>query len=112
MLLRLFLEAERMNAMNVHTFERAIHITDHSMQRLNERVVNHDGFKSWKQLVKKARYYGRTDLDMDDTEIQWCREKMHGLTSSAQIRIMNGFAFLFMGDNGHARTLVTVIKVA
>ncbi|SFB66543.1 hypothetical protein SAMN02910406_00092 [Ruminococcus albus] len=49
---------------------------------------------------------------MDDTEIQWCRKKTHDLTSSAQIRIMNGFAFLFMGNNGHARTLVTVIKVA
>lgn len=62
-------------------------------------------------MVKKARYYGKIIHDFDSEEYQWYKENISGLFSSSQVRLMDGFAFLFMGDNGHARTLVTVIKV-
>ncbi len=107
----MFTEAERINAMNMHSLERKIHITEHAMQRLRERVITHEGFRGWKQFVKKARYYGEVAQDFTYEEIQWFENNIQGLNPS-HIRLMNGFAFLFMGDNGHARTLVTVIKVA
>ena len=100
-----------MNDVNQHSLERAIHITEHAMQRLHERVITHDGFRGWKQLVKKARYDGEILRNFTDKEYQWYEENICELFKSSQVRLLNGFAFLFMGDNGHARTLVTVIKV-
>jgi hypothetical protein len=97
--------------MNMHSFERVVHITEHAMQRLQERVVTHDGFRNWKQLVKKARYEGEILYGFTDEEYKWYEENISGLFNSSQVRLMNGFAFLFMGNHGHARTLVTVIKV-
>ncbi|SDB28886.1 hypothetical protein SAMN02910317_01412 [Ruminococcaceae bacterium FB2012] len=49
---------------------------------------------------------------MTDAEYEWYITHITHLNSSSQVRIMNGFAFLFMGNSGHARTLVTVIAVA
>lgn len=45
-------------------------------------------------------------------EYKWYSTHISHLYNSSQVRIMNGFAFLFMGSKGHARTLVTVIAVA
>ena len=91
---------------------KSIEITHHAMQRLEERVKNYDGFKSWQELVRTARYKGRSEQNMTDAEYQWYSTHITNLHSSSQVRIMNGFAFLFMGNKGHARTLVTVIAVA
>jgi len=49
---------------------------------------------------------------MTDEEFDWCTTHIHHLYKSSQVRIMDGFAYLFMGNKGHARTLVTVIAVA
>ena len=89
-----------------------VQITEHAMQRLQERVVSFDGFRSWQHLVKTARYEGRTEQNMTAEEYAWCETHLHKLTRSAQIRILNGYLFLFMGNKGHARTLVTVMQVA
>ena len=91
---------------------KTIEITNHAMQRLKERVVTHDGFKSWQHMVKTARYEGRSEVNMTDVEYEWCITHITHLYCSSQVRIMNGFAFLFMGNKGHARTLVTLIAVA
>lgn len=91
---------------------KGIEITHHAMQRLEERVITHDGFKSWQHLVKTARYEGRNEYDMTTEEYLWYRTHFGYLHKSSQVRIMNGFAYLFMGNKGHARTLVTVIEVA
>ena len=98
--------------MSKHTYNRNIEITHHAMQRLEERVKNYDGFKSWQELVRTARYKGRSEQNMTDAEYQWYSTHITNLHSSSQVRIMNGFAYLFMGNKGHARTLVTVIQVA
>ena len=98
--------------MTKYECQKDIEITKHAMQRLEERVITHAGFKSWKQMVKTARYKGRSEYDMSDAEYQWCSTHITGLHNSSQVRILNGFAFLFMGNKGHARTLVTVIAVA
>lgn len=91
---------------------KPIEITHHAMQRLEERVVTHDGFRSWQHMVKTARYKGRSEANMTDAEYEWCITHIANLYNSSQVRIMNGFAFIFMGNKGHARTLVTVIAVA
>ena len=91
---------------------KSIEITHHAMQRLEERVKNYDGFKSWQHMVKTARYEGRSEENMTDAEYEWYITHITHLYCSSQVRIMNGFAFLFMGNKGHARTLVTVIAVA
>ncbi len=98
--------------MHKHTYQRKIEITRHAMQRLEERVKNYDGFKSWQELVKVARYKGRSEENMTDAEYLWYSKHITNLHSSSQVRIMDGFAYLFMGNKGHARTLVTVIQVA
>lgn len=98
--------------MSKHTYNRNIEITHHAMQRLEERVKNYKGFKSWQELVRTARYKGRSEQNMTDAEYQWYSTHITNLHSSSQVRIMNGFAYLFMGNKGHARTLVTVIQVA
>ena len=91
---------------------KSVAITRHAMQRLEERVINYDGFRSWQHLVKTARYEGRSEVNMTDAEYDWYIKHITHLYNTSQVRIMNGFAFLFMGNKGHARTLVTVIAVA
>ena len=49
---------------------------------------------------------------MTDAEYEWCLTHIKRLYRSSQVRILNGFAFLFTGNKGHARTLVTVIAVS
>ena len=49
---------------------------------------------------------------MTDAEYEWYSKHITHLYNTSQVRMMNGFAFLFMGNKGHARTLVTVIAVA
>lgn len=98
--------------MSKYTCHRNIEITRHAMQRLEERVKNYNGFNSWQELVRTARYKGRSEQNMTDAEYQWYYTHITNLHSSSQVRIMNGFAYLFMGNKGHARTLVTVIQVA
>ena len=45
---------------------KSVAITRHAMQRLEERVINYDGFRSWQHLVKTARYDGRSEVNMTD----------------------------------------------
>ena len=91
---------------------RRIEITRHARQRLEERVKSHDGFRSWQHMVSTARYKGRSEQDMTDAEYLWYITHVSNLNKSSQVRILNGYAYLFMGNKGHARTLVTVLRVA
>ena len=88
-----------------------VEITKHAMQRLQERVVSHEGYRSWQHLVKTARYQGRDEQTMTDEEYEWCACNIKRLYRHSQIRTLNGFAYVFMGNKGHARTLVTVITM-
>ena len=98
--------------MQNHSYHRNIEITRHAMQRLEERVQNHEGFVSWQHMVQTARYKGRNENNMTEAEYQWVLSHVSNLYKSSQVRIMNGFAYLFKGNKGHARTLVTVLRVA
>ena len=98
--------------MSNKSISKHIEITHHAMQRLGERVQTHDGFRSWQHMVKTARYQGRSETNMTDAEYEWYTKHITHLYNTSQVRMMNGFAFLFMGNKGHARTLVTVIAVA
>ena len=97
--------------MNYYPRRSAIVITDHAMMRLKERVHTHEGFKSWKKLAAEARYAGKTPYEMDPEEKDWVDKKISRRFNRTQIRVYRGFAWIFMGNNGHARTLVTVIKM-
>lgn len=90
---------------------KSIKITRHAMQRLIERVGSHQGYASWGSLVQNARYNGKTPLNMTDKEYAWYLSRVRNRYQSSQIRMMGGFAFFFKGNHGHARTLVTVIKL-
>lgn len=89
----------------------SIKITQHADYRLKQRVGIKDE-NTWQQFVKNARYKGDTINTMSEEHYQYC--KSHGLiaklNNSTQIRYYKGFFFVFKGNNGHMRTLVTVIK--
>lgn len=89
-----------------------VEITQHALQRLKERVTTCEGYRSWQHLVKTARYEGRDERMMTDEAYEWYSTHISNLYKSSQVRILDGFAYLFMGNKGHARTLVTVIAVA
>ena len=97
---------------NKYHSRKPIKITEHAKQRLEERVGSHKGYKDWQHLVKTARYSGINETYMTDEERNWCKKHIHNCPTRSQIRILNGFAFIFMGNKGHARTLVTVISMA
>lgn len=90
----------------------SLEITRHAMQRLEERVKSFAGYRSWEHLVKTARYEGKNDYTMTDAEYEWCSTHISHLHKSSQVRLLDGFAYIFMGNKGHARTLVTVISMA
>ena len=90
---------------------RQIEITVHAKMRLRERVKNFDGYRNWEHLVKTARYCGKTLSNMTDEEYRWCCRNLSHIGQSCQIRVLNGFAYVFKGNKGHARTLVTVISM-
>lgn len=94
------------------TNRRTVEITRHAMQRLEERVKSFAGYRSWQNLVNTARYEGRGEQNMTDEEYDWYLAHITHLHRSSQVRMMDGFAYIFMGNKGHARTLVTVIAVA
>lgn len=89
----------------------SLEITHHAMQRSEERVKTFAGYRSWQHLVKTARYEGRNDYSMSDEEYTWCSTHIKHLYKSSQVRLLDGFAYIFMGNKGHARTLVTVIAM-
>ena len=89
----------------------SLEITRHAMQRLKERVKTFSGYRSWQHLVKTARYEGRSDCTMSDEEYTWCSTHIKRLYKSSQVRLLDGFAYIFMGNKGHVRTLVTVIAM-
>lgn len=94
------------------TNRRTVEITRHAMQRLEERVKSFAGYRSWQNLVNSARYEGRGEQNMTDNEYDWYLTHITHLHRSSQVRMLDGFAYIFMGNKGHARTLVTVIAVA
>ena len=89
-----------------------VEITQHAMQRLQERVVTYNGYRSWQHMVRTARYEGRNEFMMTNSEYEWFTNNIHHLSNSSQVRLLDGFAFIFKGNKGHARTLITVIQVA
>lgn len=91
---------------------RHVEITQHAMQRLQERVVFCNGYRSWQHMVRTARYEGRNESMMTDSEYEWFTNNIQHLSNSSQVRLLDGFAFIFKGDKGHARTLVTLIQAA
>ena len=91
---------------------KRIKITNHAKQRLKERVATYKGYRSWEHLVRTARYSGKSEKTMNEAEYEWCATHLLSLYSSSKVRLWNGFVFLFMGNKGHARTLVTVIPLS
>lgn len=95
----------------VYQQQRRVEITGHAMNRLRERVGSFGDYRGWQQYVRAARYKGRTECMLSYDERKWFDQNIHNLTHSSQVRFFNGFAFIFKGCNGKARTLITVIPV-
>lgn len=89
-----------------------IEITQHAMKRLKQRVKTHGTYRSWQLLVRTARYRGQNYLSMTQEQYDYVRKhfKKNNFTSSTEIRFLDGFFYVFAGNHGHARTLITVIK--
>lgn len=90
---------------------KRITITAHAMKRLRERVKSYEGYRNWEHMASTARYEGKGSTSMTDEELEWCEANMKNIGQSCKVRLLNGFVFLFMGNNGHARTLVTVLSM-
>ena len=88
-----------------------IQITQHAEMRLRQRVKSFAGYRSWEDLVKVARYNGRNQNTMTDNEYNWLSKNTKHLNNSTQVRIFKGFAYIFKGNKGHARTLITVLVI-
>lgn len=89
-----------------------IEITEHAKKRLVERVGTYEGFRTWKQLVKHVRYHGTPLYKMSVDEYNYIMMHLdkRKFTNSMKIRLYRGFFYIFRGNAGHARTLITVIK--
>lgn len=88
-----------------------VEITEHAMERLLERVKSHGGYRSWQHMVKEARYNGKPVSLMTDEEYRQCLKQVKHMCNSSQVRLLDGFFFIFRGNKGHARTLVTVFEL-
>ena len=89
-----------------------IQITEHAKRRLSERVkdvrsCDYNGF------VNTARYSGMTlyDLSIANPSIASYIKKNFKTYNSSQIRFYRDCVFLFSGNKGKARTLVTVVNL-
>ena len=93
-----------------------ITITAHAQQRLEERIginmYSTYGYRSWSHMTKEARYSGMTLQTMPEVAYQYCckHNLVNRMNNSSQVRLLNNYFFVFRGNGGHARTLVTVIK--
>ncbi len=90
---------------------KRITITAHAMKRLQERVKSHEGYRNWGHMARTARYDGKGKAYMTNKELEWYNTNMKNIGRSCRVKLLNGFAFLFMGNNGHARTLITVLAI-
>ena len=88
-----------------------IHITQHAMRRLRERVGSYGSYRDWKDYVRAVRYKGRDIDDATEEELAWLDLHPQKAMENGRLRFWDGFIFVFMGDNGHAKTLVTVIQL-
>lgn len=88
-----------------------VKITKHALKRLNERVGNYGAHNNWNEFVQAVRYRGTHYANMPAEEKAWCDRSISRAYSSSRIISHDGCAYIFMGDGGHARTLVTVIKM-
>lgn len=93
------------------TSTKEVKITPHAMMRLEERVKSHEGYRSWRDMVRAVRRYGKTASSLSNDEYVWYTNHIHRLGKSKRVRFSNGFAYIFFGNHGKAKTLLTVIPM-
>ena len=88
-----------------------IEITYHAKQRLAERVPDiHPS--NYTQFVMSARYNGAPIGDFNNNpEMLEYLYKYFRSDNSTQLRVYRDCVFVFRGNKGKARTLVTVVKM-
>lgn len=88
-----------------------IEITYHAKQRLAERVPDiHPS--NYSQFVMSARYNGSPiSYFYDKPEILNYLKKYFRSDNSTQLRVYRDCVFVFKGNKGKARTLVTVVNI-
>ena len=88
-----------------------IEITYHARQRLAERVPDiHPS--NYTQFVMSARYNGAPiSYFRDKPEMLEYLKKYFYSDNSTQLRIYHDSVFVFRGNKGKSRTLVTVVNI-
>lgn len=88
---------------------KRIEITQHAKQRFKERFPDLC-IKNLQTIASKARYEGFQDQEFEG-EFRRFLESVTHKDVSTQIRISNGKIFVFKGNSGHCRTLLTLYPV-
>ena len=70
---------------------RKVKISGHAMLRLRERVQSYQayGYRSWNEMVRTARYKGRTYMMMDNSTREWYDHSLEGINHSNRARCLN-----------------------
>ena len=92
--------------------KRKVEITAHARQRLRERFPNVPE-SVFQTFVSSARYSG-TDIreieKRDPKRAEWVKTRFRYNKTTRIILYKNGI-FVFSGNHGHVRTLVTVVNI-
>ena len=91
---------------------RTISITSHAKSRLRERLPSVHP-KNYVRIVHAARYTGLTlsELNLHSPAIANYVRKSFCSDKTCQLRYYSNCIFVFRGNRGHARTLVTVVDL-
>lgn len=86
-----------------------INISHHARMRFIERFPELD-IKTLQNLAAKARYEGFSDKEFEGA-FRCYLNKVTKKDNSTRIRVLNGKVFVFKGNAGHCRTLLTLYPV-
>lgn len=90
--------------------KKDIKITEHAKLRIGERAP-HIPRSEYKQWVYNARYKG-IPFDAMPPELQrWVRTSLHLGPKMIGARVYQNYLFLFRGNSGKAKTLVTMYPI-
>lgn len=88
---------------------RPVTVSHHAKQRIDERL-DLGRHKNAQEAAQAARYKGIPDTIITGEMKKWL-DRAYYKNNSTKIRIYNNCVFVFGGDSGHARTLITVIPL-
>ena len=93
--------------MNKHS--RKVKVTKHAEKRLHERAEELvKRYPSIPILAQSARYNGKCIYELNDEEYAYYNRHIYAHNKNDMIILFKGVWFVFAGNHGHHRTLITV----